>query len=828
MDSILDITLPAEDPIFIFSICMTVILVTPLVFERIKLPGIIGPIVAGVILGPSVLNVLEQGQALTLLGNVGLLYIMFLAGLEIDMAQFRKHRDRSLVFGAITFIIPQTLGTIIFRLMGFDWLASILIASMFASHTLVAYPIVSRLGILKNNAVTTTVGGTILTDTVALLVLVVVARSAQGELNALFWASLVLSLVIYVTAVLYFLPLLARWFFRNVGSSGKTTFIFILTVVFVCSFLADAIGIEKILGAFLAGLTLNQLIPEQSRLMSRIQFFGESFAIPFFLLFIGLLVDVSVLASGLTAWVVMGTMLSTNVGTKWIASSLTRRIYNYSHAEGMVIFGLSTCEAAATLAATLVGYDLGIIGDDVLNGVVMMIFATCILGPWIVERYGRQVAQQEQEQGHRPTSTPQRILVPLANPGTSEALMDVAAMVRDRTSSEAVVPLTVVTTQAEDDRDDTEGHVAQAERLLAHAVVHGAEMDLAVNPVTRVAASPVTGIVDAATERRISDIVIGWNGRHSPQQRIFGGVIDQMLEQTSQQIWVCKLESPINTYERITAILPPLINYMPGFYEVARSLKQVAMQLGVNLKIAIAEDSQRQIQKLLAEIPGDVPVSFIEGNAWRDALTDTDLVVLVSARQGTVAYTHTLEKLPQELSALCPSFLVLYPSQREAGRYQTYAPQPLQQLFNPKQVLLGINTPSYEKTVEALLTTAISKDNSQHWRLLKSLVYDEVGYASEILPGAIISHARVQKLDRTLLFMATHLSGVRHEQADQPIRMIVLLLTPTKVSSQDHLAQLAEVARHFSHPEDVEQLLQAHTPEDIQAWCAGRSLAEVG
>ncbi|WP_159790802.1 cation:proton antiporter [Sodalinema gerasimenkoae] len=817
MDSLFNLSLPAEDPVLIFSICMAVILIAPLLFERINLPGVTGPIVAGVVLGPSVLNVLEQGQALTLLGNVGLLYIMFLAGLEIDMTQFLRHRDRSLVFGLITFTIPQTLGTIIFRLMGFDWLASILIASMFASHTLVAYPIISRLGIIKNNAVTTTVGGTILTDTVALLLLVVVARSSQGDLDAQFWITLGLALILYVTAILYLLPPLARWFFRNIGSNNKPAFVFVITTLFVFSYLADAIGIEKILGAFLVGLTLNRLIPERSRLMSRIQFFGDGFIIPFFLIFIGLLVDVSVLASGMTAWIVMGAMLATNVGTKWIASMVTRKIYNYSHAEGMVMFGLSTCEAAATLAATLVGYELGIIGDDVLNGVVMMIFATCILGPSIVEYYGRQVAQQDHSDNFQPRNTPQRILVPLANPATSDALIEVAALLRDHKSNEAIVPLTVVTTQPDDDRENAESNVAKAERLLAHAVVHAAEMDLTVNPVTRIAANPAVGMVEAALERRTSDIVIGWNGKQSPEQRIFGGVIDQMLEQTSQQVWVCKLDSPLNTYGRITVILPPLIDYMPGFYEAARSLKHFATQLGVTLNVVTSEESQRQIRQCLETIPLKIETTFTPAATWRDSLKDTDLVVLVSARLGTIAHTGQLEQLPRELAASRASFLVLYPSQREAVVYDVHPPQSPLALFDPQRVQLGLTTSSYEKTVEALLSTAIAKDNPKHWSVLKALVYDDVGYASEILPGMIISHARVPKLDRTLMFMATHPTGVHHEQSAQSIHVVVLLLSPSRVSSQDHLAQLAEIARYLSHVTNLDQVIASQQPEQLKS-----------
>lgn len=830
MESIFGYPLPVEDPILIFGVCMAVILVTPILFEKLRLPGLIGPIVAGVVLGTSVLNILEKGQAIELLGNVGLLYIMFLSGLEINLSQFRKKSDRSIVFGIITFTIPQVLGTIIFRfLLNFSWPASILIASMFASHTLVPYPIISRLGITKNDAVVTTVGGTILTDTAALLLLVVVARGYEGELTPMFWVTLILSMLIYMASVIYFLPMLARWFFRNVEDGGKGEFIFVLAVVFLCSYLARAVGTEPILGAFLVGLTLNRFIPERSRLMMRIQFFGDTFIIPFFLIFIGLLVDVSVLASGFKAWIVMLTMLTTNVVTKLIAANLTRHLYKYSSAQGWVIFGLSTCEAAATLAATLVGYELGIIGDEVLNGVVLMIFATCILGPWVVDRFGRKVAQEDAEQPYEPRQSPQRFLVPLANPATSENLLAIATFLRDNKSEEALFPLTVVSDQIE--TDDTESNVATAERLLAHAVVYAAEMNVPTNPVTRVARNPASGIVEAATERRISDIVIGWNGNPSAQERIFGTVIDRMLDQSTQQVWVCRLTAPINTLQRLVIILPPLIDYNPGFYEAIRSLKHFAAQLGASLQVLGIEPEMERLQQHINEVTVPGSLSFQSIPDWAnlaDTLADliqpSDLAVLMSARHGTIAYDRRLERLPRLLADLYPNFLVLYPSEKEA---RGSLPQGLPDICSEDQVILDLATASYEETVDTLLSTAMSRKYPRHSAVLKALVYDDVGYASEILPGVIISHARVQQLKKTRMFLGIHPQGVHHERCSQVIHVIVLLLSPAKQSTEDHLTQLAAIAQYFSQPNARDELIGCRDLKQLRAWFAQQDELQV-
>ncbi len=618
MESILGLPLPVEDPILIFGICMVVILVAPLLFERFKLPGLIGPIVAGVVLGTSVLNVLERGQAIELLGNVGLLYIMFLSGLEINMSQFRKNRDRSFVFGVITFTIPQVAGTLIFHyLLGFDWIAAILIASMFASHTLVPYPIISRLGIMKNDAVVTTVGGTILTDTVALLVLVVVARAFEGELTTMFWVSLALAMVIYVTAVVYLLPPLARWFFRNVEDGGKSEFVFVLAVVFIGAYLARAVIAEE--------------------------------------------------------------------------------------------------------------------------------------------------------------------------------------------------------TEAE----DTESSVAAAERLLAHAVVHAVELDLPVNPVTRVARNLASGVVEAAMERRISDIVIGWNGTRSARQRIFGSVIDQMLEQAPQQVWVCKVNHPVSTFQRLLVVLPPVIDHNPGFYEGVRSLKHLAYQLGASLQMLVVSDGAEPYRQHFEDVAIEVTTGLIEVPTWdearatlKDAAKDQDLIVLMSAREGTVAYDRALERLPQLLADSQLSFLVLYPSEKDAQYFGAAQPLTFGNLLSQERVLLNLTTTSYEATVDALLSTVIDRDDPRHRNVLKALAFDDVGYASEVLPGVIISHARVPKLKHTRLCLSVHCRGI--QRGDQPIYVVVLLLTPAQGTTQDHLAQLASVAQYFSHGDIRDKLITCSNVEDLE------------
>ena len=344
---------PISDPVLVFAIVAALILLAPIVMGRWRLPGMIGLLAAGALLGPNALGVLARDQSFVLFGTVGLLYIMFTAALEIDMAVLKRHSGASLAFGLFTFGIPMGLGLVVaHHLLGFDWPAAILLASTFASHTLVTYPIASRLGITRNPAVTTAVGGTIVTDTLALLVLAVIVSSTRGSIDEMFWYRLGVSLALYVAAILVGLPLLARWFFRKVGRDGVAEFVFVLATVFGCAALSHLAGSEPIVGAFLAGLALNRLIPHHSTLMNRIQFTGEAVFVPFFLLSVGMLLDLRVFAGGPRAWAVALAMVVTVHVTKWLAAEATR-LLGYSRDQARLVFGLSVPQAAATLRQIL-------------------------------------------------------------------------------------------------------------------------------------------------------------------------------------------------------------------------------------------------------------------------------------------------------------------------------------------------------------------------------------------------------------------------------------------------------------------------------------------
>src|SRR5690625_2637622 len=392
----INLTLPLKDPVLIFSVVLFIILLAPVILRKFRIPSIIGLILAGVAIGPHGFHIMDRDSSIQLFGTVGLLYIMFMAGLELDLNEFKKHKNKSLIFGMLTFCFPFSLGILACHfLLGFSYLSSTLIASMFSTHTLVSYPIASKLGISKNNAVTIAVGGTIITDTVVLLLLAVITGANKGELSVGFWIQLGISIVVFTLIVFLLFPIIGRWFFKNMKGDSVSEYIFVLAMVFLAAFLAELAQIEAIIGAFMAGLALNKLIPHTSPVMNRIEFVGNALFIPFFLLSVGMLVDLKVLLNGPQALTVAGILVVVAFLGKWIAAYLTQKVFHYSKNQRNVLFGLTSAHAAATLAVILIGYKIGLVNEAALNGTIILILISCLVASFITENAGRKLVIEE-------------------------------------------------------------------------------------------------------------------------------------------------------------------------------------------------------------------------------------------------------------------------------------------------------------------------------------------------------------------------------------------------------------------------------------------------
>lgn len=441
-----DFTLPITNPTLQFLILFVIILTAPILFNKIKVPSLIGLIIAGAVIGSYGLGLMTRDSNMIMLGNAGLLYIMFLAGVEIDLAEFKKNSAKSLAFGLISFSVPMILSYLAGHyLLGMTVMSSVLFASMLSSHTLLTYPLISKMGVGKNRAVTVAVGGTVITDTIALLVLAVVVSMNEGGVGLAFWTKLTISILLFALIVVVGFPLFTRWFFKHFPDN-TTQFIFVLTMIFLGGLLAELAGIEGIIGAFLAGLSMNRLIPRVSPLMNRVDFVGNAIFIPIFLISVGMLIDYRVFFGDIETLKVSVVMTVVAILSKFLAALFTQKIFRYTNAERMLIFGLSNSQAAATLATVMVGHRVGLLDDAILNGAIVMILITCTVSSLRAQKGAIATSLAEGTMGENEGESvlDERILIPVANKDTLKDLIEFSLVIKSKENTRDLYALNII------------------------------------------------------------------------------------------------------------------------------------------------------------------------------------------------------------------------------------------------------------------------------------------------------------------------------------------------------------------------------------------------
>lgn len=819
MNDNLSFSLPFSDPVMIFALVMLIILLAPLIFSKLRIPGIVGIILAGTLVGPSVLGLLERDSTIELLGTVGLLYLMFMAGLSIDLNRFEKLRNRSIGFGTISYFFPAAGAYFLgIHFLEYSVSTSLLLGAIVGSHTLLAYPIVERLGITKSTPVTMSMGGTLVTDTLSLGVLAVIAGTAGDAQGPGYWFGFATSVSIFVVAAVLILPRLGRWFFRNIKYQNNTDFVFMVAVLFTTAFFAELAGLASIIGAFLAGILLNRLVPSSGTLMSRIQFVGNALFIPFFLISVGMLVDIEVLASFDVWEKAIAFTLLVFIG-KAIAAAIISGIFKYSPAEGLVVFGLTTPQSAATLAVTLLGYDLGFFDQTAVNAVVILILFSCLLGPWLVEKYGREVASQEEEKPYSPADAPQRILVPLANPETSDALMDIAFMVKDVKSGQPIYPLTVAR-----DGVNVDGNVASGEKMLSHAVIHAASAEVSVNPMTRIDLNIAKGIARAVEEKRITNIVIGWNGEVSTRRKIFGSVLDQLLEEVDEMVMVCKIEKPVNTFSRLVVAIPPFASLEIGFTGSIRSLKLMAEQMGVDMVVISTEERYPYVQKGIDKVKPDIDVEYFKVSLWSDMprwlddnLAENDLFTLVSAREGTISWRPGLDRLPRVISKRYPelSFITIYSSEVEDEADQGMGYNQNLEIVTKSRIQLDLKCDAIEPALAKIIKGDEIFENIAIERITRRLLENSADYSPEVMPGVLFYESHTSKVTEQVLFIGTSKEGINVENTANQAHVILVLLSPKNMKVEDHIRMLNRITKLIRPGKDVQSMKDAEDPREV-------------
>ncbi|MEL6460401.1 MAG: cation:proton antiporter [Cyanobacteria bacterium J06621_15] len=584
MEQILQI---AKSPIAGFTILLLVVLVVPPIFERLRLPGLVGLLAAGVVLGPDGLDLLNaEAETMKLLSDIGKIYLMFVAGLEIDLEDFRKNKDRSLGFGIATFLIPLIFGAMVGRFFGFGWNPAILIGSLLASHTLLGFPIVNRLGVTSNQAVTVTIGATIFTDIAALLVLAVCVSISAGDFSAVSLTIQLTTLAIYSAIVLFGFDWAGKEYFRRTGDEQSNQFLFVLLAVFLASVGAEIINVDKIVGAFLAGLAVNDAVGH-SPVEEKVEFVGSTLFIPFFFVGMGLLIDFTGFISSLT------TQLPLTIGivgalilSKFLAALVAKILYGYNWNEALTMWSLSLPQVAATLAAALVGKTAGIITDAVFNTVIVLMLVTAILGPILTARFGSNLtvpkaSLQENTQKQEQDSVDEefnldtdnfiynslfKVVVPVYNPHTERYLIEMGALLAHHEQG-IVVPLSIPKAHVHMDEPQLKFSIKRSKKLLQQALKISQEFQAKAKPVIRIDDDVARGISRAAREQNADLIVMGWSPTSRLQARLFGSVIDNVFWAAHCPIAVMRLlDEPIN----IHSILVPVGNITP---EILRAIQ---------------------------------------------------------------------------------------------------------------------------------------------------------------------------------------------------------------------------------------------------------------
>jgi Kef-type K+ transport system membrane component KefB len=668
-----DFHLPVTDPTWIFFLVLVIILFAPIVLERLRIPHIIGMILAGVVIGEHGFNILARDSSFELFGKVGLYYIMFLAGLEMNMEDFKSIRVKATVLGLLAFIFPLGIGIWTnLHLLGYSLATSVLLASMYASHTLIAYPIVIRYGINRQRAVSIAVGGTAVTDTLTLLVLAVVGGMYKGETSEMFWIWLVLKVVVLSVVIMYAFPRIGRWFFRRY-SDNVVQYIFVMAMVFLGAGLMEFVGMEGILGAFLAGLVLNRLIPHVSPLMSHLEFVGNALFIPYFLIGVGMLIDVNVLFGHIDSVKVAVVMIIVALLGKWIASWLTQKIYKMRALERELMFGLSNAQAAATLAAVLVGYNIilpngeRLLNEDVLNGTILLILVTCVVSSFITEHAAKRIAMDDAEVSDEKAQEKEKFLIPVANPETLESLMSLAMVVRDEKQLDNLVALNVI--------NDNNGSVKQemrGKRSLERAAQIAASTSVRLKTVSRFDLNITTGILHTAKEYEATNIIIGLHCKMSIVDSFFGNLTENLLKNTYLQVMVARFLIPVNTLRRIIVAVPPKAEFEHGFMKWITHMCRMSSQLGCRVHFYAHPQTLGYIRGYIQKKHKDTRVAYSELEDWDDLLLLTGqvnydhLLVIISARRGSISYDSAFERLPMQISKYFNnnSIMLLYPEQK--------------------------------------------------------------------------------------------------------------------------------------------------------------------
>ena len=677
---------PITNPTLIFFVVLLIILFAPIIMSKLRIPHIIGMVLAGVVIGQYGLNVLERDNSFELFGRVGLYYIMFLAGLEMDMEGVKRNKGRFMVFGLLTCLVPLGLTYIVaITLLHYSPAASLLLGCIMASNTLVAYPIIGRYGLQRHSSVALSVGSSMISLFLALVMLAafsaaypVLNESTGGDTanEAALWRFFpvfMLKLSAFIAGSVIVIPRLARYFLRRY-SDAVMQYIFVMAVMFLSAACSELIGLEGIFGAFFSGLVLNRYIPRVSPLMVRIEFIGNALFIPYFLIGVGMLINVRTLSQGPhVLWIVL---LIAFVGTfgKAVAAYVSSLLFRLSKADGNMMFGLTSAHAAGAIAMLMVGMGLEVtpgtylVSDDMLNGVVMMILVTCIISTLMTEHAAQQIIVQEKLHPKHDTATndDEKILLCVKYPDIAPQLLSLALMVRNQKLNREIVALNVVY----DDKESAKNR-EQGMRLMEQLQQRASAADVRLQPHVRLSSNIANGIKHAFRESAGSEIIMGMHVHTEVTQKFWGEFIQSLYNGLNRQILLIRLVQPLSTLRRIHVAVPSRAEFEPGFHRWLERISRMAENLDCRIQFHGRQESLNFIADFLNENHQSVRAEYTIMNHWNELpqlaanIGKDNLFVVVTARKGTISYKTALERLPDELQKYYSgkNLLIIFPDQ---------------------------------------------------------------------------------------------------------------------------------------------------------------------
>ena len=661
--------MPISDPTWIFFVTLGVILLAPMLMERLRIPSIVGMIFAGILIGPNGFDVLEYDDSFELFVKGGLYYIMFLASLEMNLQNVKKNRGQALSFGLITFAIPVAMGLVAnCMLPGYTFMAALLMAAMYASHTLISYPIVMRFGLSKLRSVNIAVGGTIVADTLTLLILAVIGGFSKGEMTWMVGLMLMLKLIGISVAIIFFFPRIARWFFRRYDD-GIVQFIFVLVLVFLGAGLMQFVGMEGILGAFLVGIVLNKAIPTSSPLMAHIEFVGNALFIPYFLIGVGMIIDLRAFFTTTTGLYIAVVMVVVATLGKWIAAWTAQKLYDFSPHGRRLVFGLTSSRAAATLAIVLVGAKIKnpdgtpLFDTDVVNATMVLILFSCIISTFVTERSAKRLMKKYALTKEEDTESKHaHLLLSVQYDEDAAELTHLALMLRKLRSDDSISAVSVVTTEEPELRQEAQKRLEMASKIAAEA-------NMEIHMQCRLSVNPVTGISYCAKELDATDILIGLHHKtKNTDFKFLGKFATDLIGKVQQQVVIYRAVMPLNVIRKIHLVVPTGAEFEPGFRLWARRVAILVKQLSCRLVVYGSPSSLQTIQDIWkgknfeTEYVDFTPYDNFQPVANR--MRQDHLLVVIAARQGMPsAQQNYLSQLPEQIERYCSarSLMIVYP-----------------------------------------------------------------------------------------------------------------------------------------------------------------------